>query len=97
MKKFKQLLLIFLMAFAITSCYTNVHYVGDGAKGSRVESKKQWYALWGLVPINDVSSREMAGDATDYTIKTEHKFVDQLITIFTSFVTVTVMTVEVKK
>ena len=97
MKNITLIVLTILFAFSMTSCYTLEHTVGDGAQGSTVEKQKQWYALWGAVPINEVDSKEMAGGAEDYTIKSQHKFVDQLITFFTAYVSITVQTVEVKK
>lgn len=88
---------MFTLTLALSSCYTLTHTVGDGAKGGQVTAKKQWYALWGLVPINNVDSKAMAGGAENYTITTEHSFIDYVITAFTSVVTVTVQTVEVQK
>jgi hypothetical protein len=55
------------------------------------------YALWGLVPINEVDSKAMAGGASNYTIKSKVKFVDYVISAFTSAVTINVQTVSVLK
>jgi len=38
--------------------------------------ERQWDVLWGLVPINEVKSEEMAGDAEDYVVDTELTFLD---------------------
>lgn len=99
MKKVKSLLLIavFALTLALSSCYTMVHTVGDGARGGQVTAQKQWYALYGLVPINNVNSKTMAGGAENYTITTEITFIDYVISAFTSWVTITVQTVEVQK
>jgi hypothetical protein len=99
MKKVKSLLLIavFALTLALSSCYTMVHTVGDGARGGQVTAQKQWYALYGLVPLNNVNSKTMAGGAENYTIKTEITFIDYVISAFTSWVTITVQTVEVQK
>ncbi len=99
MRKFKSLLLIavFTLSLALSSCYTLNHTVGDGARGGQVTAQKQWYALWGLVPINNVDSKALAGGAENYTIKSEVTFIDYVITFFTSVVTVTVQTVEVQR
>ena len=81
----------------MTSCMALTHVVGTGAQtGVKVE-KKQWYALWGLVPINEVDSKTMAGGSSDYTIKTQVKFIDYVITAFTGAVSITVQSVEVQK
>jgi hypothetical protein len=97
MRKFKALFVVLVFAFAMTSCYSLEHTVGAGAQGNSTESEKQWYALWGLVPLNDVDSQEMAGGAENYTIYTQFEFVDYIITAFTSIATITVQTVEVQK
>jgi PBP1b-binding outer membrane lipoprotein LpoB len=97
MKKMKFLAMFFAVTMLFASCATHVHTVGNGAQSSQTIQKKQWFALWGLVPINSVDSKAMADGAKDYTIKTEQSFIDGVITIFTSFVTINVRTVEVKK
>lgn len=98
MKK-KILVITVLLAFmlAITGCYTNNHIIGSGAKGGTEMTEKQWYALWGLVPINNVNTNSMAGDVNDYQITTSHSFVDLLISAFTGIVTIQVKSVTVKK
>lgn len=53
--------------------------------------------LWGLVPLNTVDSKAMAGGASDYTVKSEVSFVDGTITMFASIVTVRVQSVTVQK
>ncbi len=97
MKKAKFLTLALAASLFLTSCATHVHTVGSGAQSSQTVQKKQWYALFGLVPINTVDSKEMANGAKDYTIKSEQSFVDGVISFFTSIVTINVRTVEVKK
>ncbi len=99
MKRFQSFLLLslFTLSLSMSSCYTLVHQVGDGAQSNVSTEKRQWYALFGLVPINEVDSKRMAGDAKDYTITTEHTFIDGLISAFTGIVTVSVKTVKVEK
>lgn len=80
-----------------TSCFTLTHTVGSGAQNGVEVEKRQWYVLWGLVPINNVNSKEMAGDATNYTIETQHTFLDYVISAFTSAVSIQTKTVKVKK
>ncbi len=87
----------FFAVLLLTSCATHVHTIGNGAQSSESTQKKQWYALWGLVPINSVDSKAMAKGAKNYTIKTEQSFIDGVINIFTGIVTVSVRTVAVKK
>jgi PBP1b-binding outer membrane lipoprotein LpoB len=97
MKTKKSFLTIFVLALLLSSCMTLTHVVGSGASSSSVTEKKQWYALWGLVPINTVDSKAMAGGASNYTIKSQEKFVDLIISAITSFVTINVQTVSVQK
>ncbi len=97
MKKFKVTLIAILMAVAFTSCMTLTHTVGNGAQTGVEVTAKQWYVLWGLVPLNDVDSKAMAAGASDYTIKSQTTFVDAIISSFTSIVTVNVQTVKVKR
>ena len=97
MKTIKAFLGIFLLLIFLSSCMSLTHVVGNGASSGVATEKKQWYALWGLVPINEVDSKAMAGGAQNYTIKSKVKFVDYVISAFTSIVTVNVQTVSVQK
>jgi PBP1b-binding outer membrane lipoprotein LpoB len=97
MKKMKFLAMFFAVTMLFASCATHVHTVGKGAQSSQTVQKKQWYALFGLVPINTVDSKEMASGAKDYTIKTEQSFIDGIISAFAGIITINVRTVEVKK
>lgn len=86
-----------LVAVTFTSCFTMVHTVGEGAKTGVSVEQKQWYALWGLVPINEVDTKAMSGGVENYTITTQQSFVDQLISAITGAVSIVVQTVEVQK
>lgn len=97
MKKLFAVLLIVSISFYTTGCFTINHVVGEGAKGKTEVSAKQWYILWGLVPLNSVDSQDMAGGASDYNIQTQTSFVDVIIGFFTSIVTVYPMSVTVTK
>ncbi|RMF57775.1 MAG: hypothetical protein D6748_10425 [Calditrichaeota bacterium] len=97
LRKITSVLLILSFIFVLTGCFTNIHRVGNGPQqGVKVE-QRQWYVLWGLVPINQVDSQSMAGGATDYEIKTEFTFVDIVIGFFTGIITVQPRTVKVTK
>ncbi len=98
MKRFVSGLLIMIFALAtLQGCYTMKHTVGDGAKGNVTEEARQWYVLWGLVPINTVDSKEMARGARDYTVTTQMAPLDVLINIFTTYVTIVSRTVTVQR
>lgn len=97
MNNLKSVAIAMLVAILMTSCFTLEHTVGTGATGAGTEKAVQWYALWGAVPLNNVDSKQMAGGAENYTIKSEHTFGDQVISFFTSIVTINRQTVTVKK
>ncbi|ROL58314.1 hypothetical protein D9V84_00860 [Bacteroidetes/Chlorobi group bacterium Naka2016] len=96
MKKLISILLLSSMVLILASCFTQRHIIGEGAKGNRVETAKTWYVLWGLVPINNVDTQQMAKGSKNYEIITQFSFVDIIISIFTSFITVYPMSVEVR-
>jgi hypothetical protein len=89
MKKYISLLaLTAALSLPMTSCYTMSHQVGNGGTTASETSERQWFILFGLVPINTVDSHAMAGGATDYTVTTEQSVIDVIINIFTSWITV---------
>jgi hypothetical protein len=53
-------------------CNTLNHTVGRGPQGHHEDSKRVWYVLWGLVPLDDdFDSQELAGDAKDYSVESQ--------------------------
>ena len=97
MKKMAVLMVVVLIASFALGCAAHIHTVGAGPQQSGDETARQWYILWGLVPINDVDSKAMAGGASDYEIKTEISPIDFLIGIPASLVTIQSRTVTVTK
>lgn len=89
-------LLLVIMTYSI-GCYTQTFVVGKGAQGTQTIEEKQWYILWGLVPLNQVDNQKMAGGAENYTIMTQQSFIDIIIGMFTGVVTVYPRTVQVTK
>ncbi len=83
--------------FLLPGCFTQQHIIGDGARTGQTEEVRQWYVLWGLVPINKIDTQELADGADNYEIKTEFSGLDILISIFTQLVTVYPMTVTVTR
>jgi len=73
------------------------HTVGNGGSGKTTVTERQWYALWGLVPINPKDSKDMAKGADNYTVTTKSTFLDQVISAFTGAVTISCQTIEVEK
>ncbi|TXJ44954.1 Bor/Iss family lipoprotein [Brachyspira pilosicoli] len=96
MKKF--IILMFVVALFATSCISqHRHIVGNGPQtGIKVE-RKQWYALWGLVPVGFVDTKELAGNAKDYEIYTRQNAGDFFLNILTGIVTFQSRTVTVTK
>ena len=69
----------FSMAVMLTSCFSYTSVVGKGAQGSTEVTKWNHYVLFGLAPVGVSDSKEMAGGATDYTVRTRQSFVNGLI------------------
>ncbi len=90
-------LLALISAALLTACAVHTHQVGDGAQSGVEMKQKQWYILWGLVPLNEVDSAVLAEGADDYTIRTAKEVDDVLINIFTGYVTIHSRTVTVTK
>ncbi len=88
---------LLIVMLAILGCSAHIHKVGAGATSNERMQERQWYVLWGLVPINNVQTHVMAGEAEDYEIKTEQSVLDFVINIFTGIVTVYSRTVTVTK
>ena len=96
MKNWAVLIFIAALIMIMVGCAAHTHVVGNGGQETKVEAR-QWYILWGLVPLNKVDTKSMAGDAEDYTIYTRQNFLDILINIPTSLITVNSRTVSVTK
>ena len=97
MKKLVAALACALTLSLSTSCYTFHHTVGNGAQGTQETTKRQWFAIWGLVPITDSDSQDLAGGATDYEVQTEFSIVNIIINLFTTWVTITSQDMTVTK
>lgn len=96
-KTMTSLALVCALTLPMTSCFTMTHKVGDGGSGQTEIAERQWYILFGLVELNTVRSKDLAGDAAAYTVTTEWTALDVLINIFTGFVTITSREVSVSK
>ena len=48
----------------------HIHTIGDGPQTGESNSERQWYALFGLVALNEVDVDAMADGAADYEIQT---------------------------
>ena len=97
LRKLASTLFLALLVMMLAGCAAHTHVVGTGAAGTDVVQMRQWYALWGLVPINQADSGAMAAGATNYSIHTELSVLDWVISIFTGIVTINSRTVTVTK
>jgi len=93
----KAVVVIMLAAFLLVSCTTHVHTIGMGPQTGATETAKQWYILFGLVPLTDVDTAAMAGGAADYEIMTQTAPIDIVISMVIGLTTVSSRTVTVKK
>jgi len=93
----KKITIIVLNVILLTlmACATHTHDVGKGAQGNVVKKGRQLWVI-NLVPINQVDTAAMAGDAADYTIETQVDFIDILVTVLTGNI-ITSRAVKVKK
>lgn len=97
MKKTVASFVVVLLLLVAVGCTTHIHKVGNGPQTYQEEMGRQWYVLFGLVPLNEIDTNAMAGNVTDYEITTEVTFIDMLIGIPASWVTVSSRTVTVTK
>ena len=86
-----------LAALVTTGCYTLDHRVGNGSQGGVEREERQWYILFGLIPLNEVDSHEMAAGAANYDVRSQIGPIDVLLNLFTGWVTIYSQTVTVQK
>ena len=60
MKKVVVMIMI-VSSLLLIGCATHVHTVGYGPQSGVKATARQYYLLWGLVPINTIDTNEMAG------------------------------------
>jgi hypothetical protein len=97
MKKTVNKIIICLTILLFIGCSSHIHTVGAGPQTGQVESARQWYILFGAIPLNNVDTNGMANGSENYEIETTTGFVDILIGIPASYVTVSSRTVTVTK
>ena len=65
------ILMMIVSSLLIVGCSTHVHTIGAGPQSGVTKTARQYYILWGLVPINTVDAGAMVGDANNYEIQTQ--------------------------
>ena len=88
----KLITITLIISMLFISCATHLHTVGHGPQAGVKATARQYYLLWGLVPINTVDTNKMAGtdingnQIEDYEIQTQFGALDiaiNWISIFT--------------
>ena len=57
----KLIAITLIISMLFISCATHVHTVGYGPQIGHKVTARQYYLLWGLVPLNSVDTNELAG------------------------------------
>ena len=96
LRKLSTALLIVAMVFVV-GCAAHTHKVGHGPAFNRTTVERQWYILYGLVPINDVDTQAMADGRRNYEITTQITLVDFFYRAIFSPATITCRTVRVTR
>ena len=88
MKKAVVMIMVVSSLFLI-GCSTHVHTVGTGPETGMTKVARQYYLLWGLIPLNTVDTNQMAASmkTDNYEIKSQVGLVDGAIN-FASMVTI---------
>ena len=94
LRKLAASLLIVAMLVAV-GCTAHTHKVGHGPAFNRTTVERQWYLLYGLVPINDIDTQAMAGGRRNYEITTQITVVDFIYRPLFFPMTITCRTVKV--
>ena len=91
--KRKTVVLMMATTLLTVGCATHVHSIGYGAQTGVKTTARQFYLLYGLVPLNTIDTNEMAGKdfdgnpITNYEIKTQSGPVDILLVVGLAAVT----------
>lgn len=69
----KLLICIMVLSMMLVGCSTNIHTVGAGPQTGMSNTARQYYLLYGLIPVNTVDTNEMAKSmqTENYEIKTQ--------------------------
>ena len=61
-------ILVVFAASMLVGCMTHEHIIGTGAATGYTESAKQWYLLWGLMPLNETGLAREADVARAFPV-----------------------------
>ena len=85
--KTKTVVLMVATTLLIVGCATHVHTIGTGPKTGVRVTARQFYLLYGLIPLNTVNTDEMADNSANYEIQTQVGIVDVGIAVGLAIVT----------
>jgi len=72
--------MMLVSSLLIVGCSTHIHTVGYGPESGITKTARQYYLLWGLVPINTVDTQVgLAEDEINYEIRTQTAAMDYAI------------------
>ena len=80
MKKAVVMIMIVSSLFLI-GCSTHYHTVGTGPQTGVSNTARQFYLLYGLIPLNSVDTGAMAEGAANYEIQTQVGPMDLVINV----------------
>ena len=83
----KLIVICIIISLIFIGCATHVHHIGTGPEIGHKVSARQWYLLYGLVPLNSVDTHEMADSAENYEIQTQTGPIDIAISVGLGIVT----------
>ena len=102
----KLITITLIISMLFIGCATHIHTVGYGPQSGVKATARQYYLLWGLVPLNTVDTNEMVGtdingnQIEDYEIQTQFGVLDitiNWISLFTTGLFISSRTVTVTK
>ena len=80
MKKAVVMIMI-VSSLLLIGCSTHIHTVGTGPQTGVKNTARQYYLLYGLIPLNSVDTDGMAGSVANYEIQTQVGPMDAVINI----------------
>lgn len=83
-KSIQMMSVVFAASVLLTSCYSYTSVVGSGAQGNKEITNLNHYVILGLVPTGVSDSKQMAGEAENYTVRTRISFLNGLLWGLTS-------------
>jgi len=79
--------MMLVSSLLIIGCSTHIHTVGYGPQSGITKTARQYYLLWGLIPINTVDTQVgLAKDEINYEIRTQTAATDFVIILAPSVI-----------